>query len=190
MEIGASHYETFLCVLELNKSECVIQFFRWSTAETWKLRLVKVLWFASMGCTSAKRFRVDPYVYEKRQCFAANNHVFSRIPGGFLKAQLAQTWTISQSMKTDQNWMSSVLTATCTQRLTLTAWLSVQFCTPVQRHEVGERWRDSGRRCAWEHSLCGQSPPDQSTGRLHGKTHRQMRKAVSRRTKKGEEISQ
>lgn len=36
-----------------------------------------------------------------------------------------------------------------------TALLSVQFCMPIQHHEVGERWRDTWQMCALERSPDG-----------------------------------
>lgn len=48
----------------------------------------------------------------------------------------------------------------------LTALPSVQFCTPVRRHEVAGRWRDTWQRCAWERSPCRVVPPDHCKDQL------------------------
>ena len=47
-----------------------------------------------------------------------------------------------------------------------TALLSVQFCMPVQHHEVGERWRDTWQMYALEHSPDGLFRPNHYMGRL------------------------
>lgn len=48
----------------------------------------------------------------------------------------------------------------------LTAWPSVQFCTPVRRHEVAGRWRDTWQKCAWARFLCRVIPPDHCKDQL------------------------
>lgn len=48
----------------------------------------------------------------------------------------------------------------------LTAWPSVQFCTPARHHEVGGRWRDTWQKCAWGRSLCRVTPPDRCKDQL------------------------